>query len=836
MESYNSASGEALRELTLEDPPSHSHPDVGAQANAPNEGAGREAALWRDAIDLVLSPPKQRDGLAAIAGCVLQYMGADTCAVYLLDHRTEELVLSGSAGEEVELDSCVRLGQGITGLAAFQRRAVQMVSTKADPRYASGSGAGTTSPGIVAVPIYDREQLVGVMDIHHHESRALTPAEMESLESAVPRLVVALMRSARARETLQRRTYELQALNELGQAMNAGLGLDETLELIAARAAEALGANGASVRLVVEDGTLALATMVTNGETGFDSQYEKRIAEYVASMGEPILIDDVRVPQDPARLGSSMVCVPLVLKDRVVGTLSLFDKVTPLGSRSRLFGFDDLNMLFALSSQIAAEIEDIRLTIRLQELVRTEKQQGEKLRGLFNRSQAFLQSISDGLLAIDRSGTVEEINTVASRILGLEWEDVHRHRIDELVEDKPPLQRWVDSGGQFSNRVVTLRTPHGQVAAVANLQPVMDGGQAAGAVLTFREMGEVGRFVNRMIGAQRTFTFDDIIGESPQIEKTKELARIAAGTGSNILIQGETGTGKEVFAQSIHNASSFSEGPFVAVNCAAIPRDLIESELFGYVEGAFTGASRKGHLGKLELASGGTLFLDEIGDIPPDVQVKLLRVLQEKTIVRVGGDRTIPIDCRLVAATNRDLHQAVAEGRFRRDLLYRVNVIAIEVPPLRERVQDIPPFVARFVTTYAERNGKVVDGVEDEVMQLLLSYEWPGNVRELENVIEHSVAMVKGRHIEVRDLPELLHEKHDRTALEGDQWSGTVEVARQQHESATRQLYMVAMDTADGDVRVAAGLLGVSRATLYRRLKEHGLQELVADVRRRAQI
>jgi sigma-54 dependent transcriptional regulator, acetoin dehydrogenase operon transcriptional activator AcoR len=335
-------------------------------------------------------------------------------------------------------------------------------------------------------------------------------------------------------------------------------------------------------------------------------------------------------------------------------------------------------------------------------------------------------------------------------------------------------------------------------------------------------MGEVGRLVNRVIGVQRTFSFDDILGTSSVMEKTKELARIAAGTSSNILIQGETGTGKEVFAQAIHNASAFNEGPFLAVNCAALPRDLIESELFGYVEGAFTGASKKGRLGKFELASGGTIFLDEIGEVPPEVQVKLLRVLQEKTIVRVGGDRTIPIDCRLIAATNRDLHSEVSEQRFRRDLLYRLNVITIEVPPLRERQDDIPLFIERFLHTFAERNGKIVSDVSADVVGELSRYSWPGNVRELENVIEHAVALVKDRIITREDLPLHLRQVMEMEDPEEESQSA-FDRARKGYEEAVRHLYLEALRVEGGDVVRAAKMLGVSRATLYRRLKEHGL-------------
>ena len=388
---------------------------------------------------------------------------------------------------------------------------------------------------------------------------------------------------------------------------------------------------------------------------------------------------------------------------------------------------------------------------------------------------------------------------------------------------------WVSRGEQFSSRVITLKAATGRVAAMANLQPFHDDTRGpVGAVLTFREMSEVGRLVNRVIGVERTFVFDDILGESPAIQQSKELARVAAGTASNILIGGETGTGKEVFAQAIHNASAFADGPFLAVNCAALPRDLIESELFGYVEGAFTGASRKGRLGKFELASGGSLFLDEIGDVPPEVQVKLLRVLQEKAIVRVGGDRTIPVDCRLIAATNRNLHRAVAEGGFRQDLLYRLDVISIDLPPVRERTGDLPLFIDRFIRIHAERNHKVVEGIEPEALRLLADYDWPGNVREVENVIEHAVALARGRLITIADLPVAL----SRTALpRTDPGRDGLAGARLAFETAQERLYLEALKEGGGDVPRAAQLLGVSRATLYRRLRKHGLTEEVPRVR-----
>ncbi|MBI2503934.1 MAG: sigma 54-interacting transcriptional regulator [Candidatus Latescibacteria bacterium] len=788
-----------------------------------------EMRLWRDGLALISKPQALQQGLREMAEMLVGHFAVDFCAIYLLDRRTDELVLHGRGGQESYLAMTrLRVGQGITGMAAYQGKLLQVAHMQRDPRSVHRQGGERYYQSIVALPLVEGEALLGALNLQSGAVRHFSQDEIEVLNQVVRPIIIGMIRTAQAFEDMGQRTSEVQALNELGQAMNSGLGLDESIELIATKAAEALSAKGSIIRLMVEDGSLAQATVVAVSEEQFDARDEKRIAEYVAATGEPIVIDDLRAIKYPGTLGASLVCIPLVLEERVVGTLTLFDKITPLGAERRLFSMDDLNMLFALSSQLAAEIEDIRLTGRLQELVRTEKQQAEELRQLYNRSRALLESISDGLLAVDREGVVVEANTVAHRIFGQQQRALKNRPIDELAEDKPPLREWLRRGEQFSQRVITLNTAAGRVAAMANLQPILDAGsQASGAVLTFREMGEVGRLVNRVIGVQRTFAFEDIIGSSPIIEKTKELARIAAGTSSNILIQGETGTGKEVFAQAIHNASAYSEGPFLAVNCAALPRDLIESELFGYVEGAFTGASKKGRLGKFELASGGTLFLDEIGEIPPEVQVKLLRVLQEKAIVRVGGDRTIPVNCRMITATNRDLHRAVGEQKFRQDLLYRLDVITIEVPPLRERRGDIPLFAARFIENFARRNSKAVEGMEQEVLEKLIAYTWPGNVRQLENAIEHAVALAKEHLVQWEDLPAHLQSVVSGEAI-GAEPQDTFTKARLNCEAATKSMYIEALRVEQGDIARAAHLLGISRATFYRRLRRYGLKRNIS--------
>ncbi|NKB65494.1 MAG: GAF domain-containing protein [Candidatus Latescibacteria bacterium] len=779
-----------------------------------------EKGLWRQLAPLFTASMELPQRLEGAAQIVADLFAVEACAIYLVDRGTDQLVLMGAVGKLGTDVGQLRVGQGITGLAAYQGRPIQVAQIQSDPRSVWRVGQSPGYRSIVAVPLGDGDQRRGVVNLRCLDERHFSEAEVNLLGRVVAPQILGLLHTAQTWGALQQRTVALNALNELGQALNSGLELDEKLEVVALRAAEALAAKGAIIRLVVEDGTLAQATVWARGELPSGAACEKRIAEYVAATGEPIMVDDVRRERDPSPSGSSLVCVPLVLQERVVGTLALLDKVAPAGASRRLFGVDDLDILFALASQVAAEVEGLRLTVRLQELVRTQKRQSDQLRQVYNRSRALLESISDGLLAVDRDGWVVEMNSVARRIIDQGEIELQTLHVDDLVEDRPSLSQWLVQGGQFSNRVLTLKGLAGKIALMANLQPIIDGErQTSGAVLTFREMGEVGRLVNRVIGVQRTFSFADVVGRSAAVAKTLELAKVAAGTTANILIQGETGTGKEVFAQGIHNASPYSEGPFLAVNCAAIPRDLIESELFGYAEGAFTGASKKGRLGKFELASGGTLFLDEIGDIPLDVQVKLLRVLQEKTIVRVGGDRTIPINCRVIAATHRDLDQAVNTHKFRRDLLYRLNVITIEIPPLRQRREDIPLFIDQFVDQFAQRNGKIVEGVEQEVVERLMALEWQGNVRELENAIEHAVALVKGRLVSWPDLPERLRD----TLARGGAHTDAFEQARKRSEESMRTLYKEALKAGQGDVVEAAHLLGISRATLYRRLKKYNL-------------
>jgi transcriptional regulator with PAS, ATPase and Fis domain len=306
--------------------------------------------------------------------------------------------------------------------------------------------------------------------------------------------------------------------------------------------------------------------------------------------------------------------------------------------------------------------------------------------------------------------------------------------------------------------------------------------------------------------------------------QARELARQAAQGGSSVLIVGESGTGKELFAHAIHAASPRHRRPFVPVDCSAIPRELLESELFGYAPGAFTGAAREGKAGKFELAQGGTIFLDEIGEMPLEMQAKLLRVLQERQLIRVGGVTPQSVTCSVIAATNRDLEALVAQGRFRRDLLYRLDVVRIEVPPLRERPEDIPLLVAHYWECKSHDLGRAAQ-LSAEALRVLESYPWPGNVRELVNVVERVLVASVKPVIEPTDLPAAVQtEGVGRVRRFPLFHLGTIV------EEAERRTLERALRQAQGNRNKAAQLVGLSRASFYRKLKAYGLLQGERDM------
>ncbi len=313
---------------------------------------------------------------------------------------------------------------------------------------------------------------------------------------------------------------------------------------------------------------------------------------------------------------------------------------------------------------------------------------------------------------------------------------------------------------------------------------------------------------------EKRFKLEDLIGKSPKMQKIFELIKTVAPTKSTVLIRGESGTGKELVARAIHNLGPRSKGPFIATACGAMPETLLEAELFGYEKGAFTGALNQ-HKGRIEMADQGTLFLDEIGDISPKTQVDLLRFLQEREFRRVGGKELIKIDTRVIAATNKNLEEMISKGSFREDLYYRLNVITIEVPPLRERKEDIPLLLEHFLKKFNLENRKEISKISPDAMELLLSYDWPGNVRELENVIEHAVVVSKGSEIRKKDLPQNLIDKFFTPQLVNKDLR--LDVVEKEHILNVLKMY-------NWNIKKVARILGINRVTLYNKIEKYGLK------------
>ncbi|TYO97355.1 sigma 54-interacting transcriptional regulator [Desulfallas thermosapovorans] len=439
-----------------------------------------------------------------------------------------------------------------------------------------------------------------------------------------------------------------------------------------------------------------------------------------------------------------------------------------------------------------------------------------------------LELSNDGIIAIDRDYKITMVNQPYASFFNKKPQDLIGMDVRELYHCKPVFARSMETGETEYGYVTTLNGKE----IIANRKPIKKDGQIVGALGTvaFKTISDLydlsqkiqklrtqrDYYRNELDRAQRTrFTCEQIIGQSPAFSALKETVKKVAKSHSTVLIRGESGTGKELFARAIHAESSRHRGPFVRVNCAAIPENLLESELFGYKEGAFTGAKRGGHVGKFELADKGVIFLDEIGDMPLMMQAKLLRVLQEKEIERLGDTKPRKVDVRVIAATNRDLEEMIINGEFREDLYYRVNVVTLNIPPLRRRGEDIDLLMHYFIKRFNEIFGLEVAGADNEVIQIFKNHRWPGNVRELENVIERAFNVIDGNMIRKEHLPMYLHnsQKYKVISREG----GLAKLV----EDIEREAIVDALEACGGNKNRAAAMLGISRAGLYKKLSRY---------------
>ena len=443
------------------------------------------------------------------------------------------------------------------------------------------------------------------------------------------------------------------------------------------------------------------------------------------------------------------------------------------------------------------------------------------------RLQMILESVQDGICVVDRSGEVTYVNPSYLRIV---------HKTPEMVVGQNVFETAADG-----NRCAVLRSGIARIGSirhkkdgttiVANVNPIFVDGEIAGVVSVIKDITEIQTLMERLsqVSAKAEYleqellrtkktaqAFANYIGKSGKVVDVLALASKAADSSANVLIRGESGTGKEVIAEGIHYASGRRRGPFIRVNCGAIPGALLESELFGHEKGAFTGAVRR-KLGKFELANHGTIFLDEIGELDKNLQVKLLRVLQQKEFDRVGGEETIHVDVRIIAATNRDLEAMVREGTFRDDLYYRLNVIPIILPPLRDRPDDIPLLVEHFIEKISKENKKDVRGITPDAMQMFMHYRWPGNVRELENVIERVITLMDTDLITAAMLPS--YRKGDIAGREVQSLADDTVLPWEEYE---KQIIANALRQGTS-FNGAAKLLRISHKTVAAKARKYGL-------------
>jgi PAS domain S-box-containing protein len=448
----------------------------------------------------------------------------------------------------------------------------------------------------------------------------------------------------------------------------------------------------------------------------------------------------------------------------------------------------------------------------------TMRRRKKKAEFSLNQNEVILESISDGVFTVDLDWCVTSFNRAAEEITGVARTEAIGRRCSEVFRSSMcgadcPLQQTLKTGKPIICKSGYIIDADGNRIPVSVSTAVLRDveGRVIGGAETFRDLSEVEALRRELEGK---FRIGDLVSRSPLMQKVLEVLPAIAASPSTVLVLGETGTGKELIARTIHDLSPRREGPFIAVNCGALPDTLLESELFGHKAGAFTGAT-KDKPGRFALASGGTLFLDEIGEVSPALQVRLLRVLQERTYEPLGATRSETTDARIIVATNKDLAEQTRKGAFREDLYYRVNVVRVELPPLRRRKEDIPLLVEYFIQRFNRLQRKSIEGITAQALSLLMAHQWPGNVRELENMIERSFIMCREGFIDIGHLPEELTAHGGSITADSD--------VRSAHDLLDAQAIRSALERNGYNRLAAARELGIHKTTLYRRMKKLGI-------------
>lgn len=535
-----------------------------------------------------------------------------------------------------------------------------------------------------------------------------------------------------------------------------------------------------------------------NGYSAFKKSFTEQVGIFIEDPKNSAICkvcDHVEICKEFAE-----VCCPIVLDGKSYGVIGLIAFSQEQSNAIKANINDLMNFLKKMADLISS---------KLKAQINTEELEVEK-----KKLEILLDNMDKAVVSVDINGHVDKCNHKFKELFNLGDEDLFEKSIFDALNFIKKVNDNNFNKYKMGSFVYNKRNRN--VKGIYNINKIMIKGKFKGYVIDFIEKKEAIKNYNK-INKDYKITLDNIIGNSELIIQTKRNALIASHSTSTILITGESGTGKELFARSIHNHSDRVDHPFVTVNCAAIPDNLLESELFGYEEGAFTGAKKGGKLGKFELADKGTIFLDEIGDMSLHLQAKLLRVLQERELDKIGGKSNIFIDVRIIAATNKNLSAMVKNGSFREDLYYRLNVIPIKLPSLRERREDIPLLIDYMIKEYSDKLGKEILGIDENAKQLLMNYNWPGNIRELQNVIEYSINMSQSKILTLDSMPKTLTTINYVEDVKDNEEIRTLEELEIREIKRALDMYK----NYKKDKELVANALGISRATLYRKLEKY---------------
>lgn len=573
---------------------------------------------------------------------------------------------------------------------------------------------------------------------------------------------------------------------------------------------------GVEVEIVDSDLTILAGTGIYASRIGQKEEGGHLDGDYlyarVFRSGVTEFVEDAVRDEDYDDMGSAgtisgelaEICTPIIVDSNIVGIIGLI-----------AFTEEQKQILLDKKRSMVTFVE------KMAELVAAKAAQRdllEETEATMNEISTVLETTHEGIFALNKKGYIKHCNNMAAALFKTTKADLIGRHINEFMSGTPAL-KVIDTKRGYTENEEIYKDGRGKWHFIVTAKPFMSGEEVGGVVISFRDIKEAQKLVYNINTRALKNTFDDIIGISEGIKSAKKKAMITSNGNSTILITGERGTGKEMFAKAIHYASGRNEGPFITVNCGAIPESMLEGELFGYEAGAAGGIPDNGKPGKFELANGGTIFLDEVGEIPLQVQVKILDFLQNMQVERVGGGKSIVVDVRVIAATTKDLENMVKEKRFREDFFFKLSVIPLVLPPLRERRSDIKFLMYHFLKKYNTFMNKKVTGFSKEVETLYLNHDWPGNVRELENAIEYGINMAFGDTIGIDEVPARLLRGDDTFSGFHDSDLPLVDqIKRFEREIITRKLKKYGTNGAAKDT--IAKELGMSRATLYRKLTE----------------